>query len=285
MNKDIYVNNLSVSFNENQTVLENVSTKFDFGKITAIVGQSGCGKSILAMSILRLLSEKSSIDGEIFYKNKNLLALEEKEMINIRGKEIALIPQNPSEALNPILKIKKQLYEILNKKYKNNYKEKTAFYIKKVGFKENEVDRIKNSYSFELSGGMQQRIVSLFGIAQEAEWIIADEPTKGLDSFLREQIYNFFIELKKEKTSLIIITHDINLAVKLSDYIIVMNNGQIVEEGETKTVFENPLHDFTKILFDSIPSRGLQYHKYVVPNKKSELVSVENNRKVRVYYD
>lgn len=234
MNKDIYVNNLSVSFNENQTVLENVSTKFDFGKITAIVGQSGCGKSILAMSILRLLSEKSSIDGKIFYKDKNLLALEEKEMINIRGKEIALIPQNPSEALNPILKIKKQLYEILNKKYKNNYKEKTAFYIKKVGFKENEVDRIKNSYSFELSGGMQQRIVSLFGIAQEAEWIIADEPTKGLDSFLREQIYNFFLELKKEKTSLIIITHDINLAVKLSDYIIVMNNGQIVEEGETK---------------------------------------------------
>lgn len=81
---------------------------------------------------------------------------------------------------------------------------------------------------------MQQRIVSLFGIAQEAEQIIADEPTKGLDSFLREQIYNFFLELKKRKTSLIIITHDINLAVKLSDYIIVMNNGQIVEEGETK---------------------------------------------------
>lgn len=253
MTNNIIVKNLSVSFGKenNLLVLKNISTTFKEKKITAIIGESGSGKSILAMSILRLLSNKASLYGKIIYRNKNLLLLSEKEMTNLRGRKLGLIPQNPADSLNPVLKIYKQLYEIIMQKRESD--KKIDKFLLRLGF--NNPEEIKNKYPFELSGGMQQRIVSLFGIVSEPEWIIADEPTKGLDSILRGQVYDFFSKLKQSKNkSIIIITHDINIAIKLSDYLIVMRNGKIIEEGETKEIYNNPKKKYTKILFDSLPS-------------------------------
>lgn len=288
MNKNIVIKNLFISFqdsNKNKlNILKGVSTEFKAGKINAIVGESGCGKSILAMSILRLLSENANIEGEIFYEGKNLLVLREKEMQKIRGKEISLIPQNPSDALNPMLKIKKQLYEIINKLKNKNLDKNLNKLLKKIGFEDSE--QVKNKYPFQLSGGMQQRIVSLFGLGANPKWIIADEPTKGLDYFLKEQVYDFFLETKKnKKVSMIIITHDISLAIKVADYLTIMNNGEIIEEGPAKEVFDNPFHEYTKILFDSLPSREMKYKKYTPNDKATRLINIAKNRKLRVSYD
>lgn len=254
MNDDIIVEDLNIHFQKynNSLVIKNVSTKFKKGEITAIIGESGSGKSILAMSILGLLPKEAVINGGIYFNNMNLIELNEKELRKIRGKKIALIPQNPLEALNPMLKIEKQLYESLKGKEKKYKMDKLLL---KLGFLKPNL--IRKKYPFELSGGMQQRIVSAFGLENSVEWILADEPTKGLDSFLREQVYDLFIKIKEEKNiSMIIITHDISLAVKVADNLMVMSKGEILEEGNSMDIFKSPKHTYTKMLFDSLPSRN-----------------------------
>lgn len=262
MDENIVIKNLTVSFPNKKsiiTVLNNVSTSFERGKITAIIGESGCGKSILAMSILNLLPNNAIVKGDIFYNRNNLVNLDKYEINKIRGKKIALIPQNPSDALNPVIKIGRQIKEVLKEIKNKNFK--VRLLLKSVGFFNPEI--IIKKYPFELSGGMQQRVVSLFGIGAKPEWIIADEPTKGLDSILRNQIYEFFLKIKEDKSSMIIITHDISLAIKIADNIVVMYKGEIVEEGNSKKIYKEPKHKYTKILLNSLPSKGMKYEEYM----------------------
>lgn len=252
------VKNLNLGFNFStgfKQVLRDVSFSLERGKMLAIVGESGCGKTLSAMSILNLLPEKAQIkSGQILFKEEDLLLKKEKEMQKIRGKNIALIPQDPMTALNPLYTIENQFLEIL-KIHQPELKNKKEVIIKSL--KEvkipNAEERLK-AYPHELSGGMKQRIIIAMALACNADLIIADEPTTALDVTVQAQIMTLLKEIKeKEKTAIILITHDLGLVSQNADFVAVMYAGRIVEYTDKKTLFEKPLHPYTKALFKAIP--------------------------------
>lgn len=260
MQKNIEIKNLSVYFSTENTevkAVDNITISFEANKITAIVGESGCGKSILGISLFNLLPNSAQKSGSIFYKNINILKASQTELNFLRRREFSLIPQDPSNSLNPIMKIGKQFLNIL--KLQSDNRNSNMIKMKELltlfGFKE--VETIINSYPFELSGGMQQRILCAMGIAKNPEWIIADEPTKGLDEELRVQVYNNFLNMKKNmENSMLVITHDLSLAKLVADKIAVMFSGEIIEFGEN--ILEKPLHPHTKALIKSMPENGFK---------------------------
>lgn len=239
---DIEIRNLSVSFQDGgETVhaMEGVNAYFPVGSVTGLIGESGSGKSLLGMSILGLLSGQARVDGTCMYKGMDLYRLPEKEMQEIRGKEISLIPQNPTESLNPIRRIGKQLTECMNvhgNKDKQLADTRRDEFLRRFGFPD--PDRINRSYSFQLSGGMNQRVISAMGLMNRPKWVIADEPTKGLDAILRRQVYQILKEISETDTEgMIVITHDIALAEALCDRLMVLYKGSIMEAGDTKTIW------------------------------------------------
>ena len=185
--------------------------------------ESGSGKSLLGMSILGLLSGQARVEGSCMYKGMDLYRLPEKEMQKIRGKEIALIPQNPTESLNPIRRIGKQLTECMTvhgNKDKELADSRRDEFLRRFGF--SDPDRINRAYSFQLSGGMNQRVISAMGLMNRPKWVIADEPTKGLDAILRRQVYRVLKEISETDTEgMIVITHDIALAGALCDRLMI----------------------------------------------------------------
>jgi len=259
---DIAIKNLDVKFIDKlRTVqaVDDVTVDFKFGNITGIVGESGSGKSVLGMSILKLLPKSAVVTGKCMYENSNLYELNKKEIRDFRCKKIGLIVQNPSDSLNPVLSVGNQLIEPLRKrlgKDRNEAKKIVVEYLEKFGFQN--PDTIMRKYPFQLSGGMNQRIISIMGLICNPKWIIADEPTKGLDSILRKNIYDVFLKIKNDFTSsMIIITHDLYFAKKICDSIIVMYKGEIVEIGRSKDILENPKHPYTKGLIKASPSNGM----------------------------
>lgn len=180
-------------------------------------------------------------------------------MQKIRGKEIALIPQNPTESLNPIRRIGKQLTECMTvhgNKDKELADSRRDEFLRRFGF--SDPDRINRAYSFQLSGGMNQRVISAMGLMNRPKWVIADEPTKGLDAILRRQVYRVLKEISETDTEgMIVITHDIALAGALCDRLMVLYKGSIMEAGETKTILEHPAHPYTKGLIASLPGKGM----------------------------
>ncbi|MBQ2870526.1 ABC transporter ATP-binding protein [bacterium] len=252
------VKNLNLGFNLSQgfkQVLYDVSFSLDKGKMLAIVGESGCGKTLTAMSILNLLPKNAEIkEGNIFFKEYNLLEKKEFQLQKIRGKNIALIPQDPMTSLNPLYTIENQIVEII-KTHRPNEKK-----IKEIALKSlkdvkipNPEERLK-SYPHELSGGMKQRIIIAMALACNADLIIADEPTTALDVTVQAQIMKLLKEIKETKnTAIILITHDLGLVFENADYVAVMYAGRIVEYSSKKELFENPKHPYTKALFNSIP--------------------------------
>lgn len=254
MDNNIIIKNLSVEFQTNK-IINDLSIEFQGDKITAIIGETGSGKSILVTSILKLLDESAKVSGEIIFKGENILEYNSKEIRKIRGAKIGYIPQNPTESFNKVLKIRTQLEEILkahNKSLTRRERKKIMNKsLREVGFK-NPTD-ISNSYPLQLSGGMMQRVLSLFGVISEPEWVIADEPTKGLDAILRRQVLNILKKIKTTKTkSMIIVTHDLELAYHIGEEIIVMRKGEIVEKGKPEEIFFNPKDEYTKALISSI---------------------------------
>ena len=240
---DIEIRNLSVSFQDGgETVhaMEGVNAYFPVGSVTGLIGESGSGKSLLGMSILGLLSGQAKVEGTCMYKGMDLYRLPEKEMQEIRGKEISLIPQNPTESLNPIRRIGKQLTECMNvhgNKDKRLADTRRDEFLRRFGFPD--PDRINRSYSFQLSGGMNQRVISAMGLMNRPKWVIADEPTKGLDAILRRQVYQILKEISETDTEgMIVITHDIALAEALCDRLMVLYKGSIMEAGDTKKILE-----------------------------------------------
>ena len=254
------IKNLNLGFNIDEKfypVLKNINFNLKCGKIHAIVGESGSGKTISCMSILKLLPDNTKItSGQILYKNVNLLELNEKAIRNFRGREIALIPQDPMTSLNPLYTIFDQLYEVVLLHYKISKKEAKELIVstlKKVNIS-NPEQRL-NNYPHKLSGGMKQRIIIACALLGKAKIIIADEPTTALDVTIQAQIMHLLLKLKNENNvSIILITHDLALVSQYSDEISVMYNGQIVEHANTGEIFYSPKHPYTKALIESVPS-------------------------------
>lgn len=271
MKIDICVNDLSVSFpgeNQELPVLRHVEIMFPEKKITAVVGESGSGKSILGEAVMRLLDPSANVTGIINYGKQNLLELSEKEMNQIRGFHIGWIAQDPVSAMNPMVKIGKQLTEAIrfkNHRKENEEKEAALNSLHTFGF--SHPDTVYQNYPCELSGGMAQRIMTSMMMMPRPEWLIADEPTKGLDVFGRSQVAKMFRKLRDRGTGIFLITHDLHLASKIADYTAVMYAGEILEYGKTKEIMECPGHPYTKGLLGAMPENGL----VPIPGKPPDL--------------
>lgn len=225
------------------------------GETLAIVGESGCGKTISTMSILKLLPQTAKIiSGEIFYKKENLLNFSEKQMQNIRGKKIALIPQDPMTSLNPLYTIGNQLLEIIE--LHQGLKGKEAYNVAVQALervKIPDVEEKMKAYPHQFSGGMKQRVIIAMALACNAEIIIADEPTTALDVTVQAQIMEILREIKeKYEVSIILITHDLGIVSQNADKVAVMYAGRIVEYSDIKNIFENPKHPYTKALLNVV---------------------------------
>ena len=237
--------------------LYDVSFSLEKGKMLSIVGESGCGKTMSAMSILKLIPKTARItSGEIFFNGENLLEKSQKEMQHIRGSRIALIPQDPMTSLNPLYTVGDQLLEIL--KIHQNLQGADAERKAIEAFEAVQIpgakSRLKN-YPHEFSGGMKQRAIIAMALACKAEILIADEPTTALDVTIQAQIMNILNDIKiNTGTSILLITHDLALVSENADEIAVMYAGRIVEKASNKEFFANPNHPYSKALLNSLPS-------------------------------
>ncbi len=254
------VRNLNLGFqleNDFRQALFDVSFSLKEGKMLALVGESGCGKTMSAMSILRLIPKTAKItSGEIIFDGKNILNSTEKEMQNIRGKKIALIPQDPMTSLNPLYTVGNQLLEIIkiHQGLEGIEAEKKAI----EAFNQVQIpdakSRLKN-YPHEFSGGMKQRAIIAMALACNAQILIADEPTTALDVTIQAQIMNLLSEIKNNGTSILLITHDLALVSENADDIAVMYAGRIVEQASGSEFFANPNHPYSQALMNSIPAK------------------------------
>ncbi len=253
------INNLVLGFNTEKgyfNALNNVSLKIHTGETHALVGESGCGKSITAMSILGLIPKTAKItDGEILFKGKNLLGISQSELKDYRGAHIALIPQDPMTSLNPLYTVGNQLVEIieLHQNLYGNEAKRAAI---------EALDNVKipsakerfNQYPYEFSGGMRQRAIIAMALACNAELIIADEPTTALDVTIQAQIMQILKDIKKEKnTAILLITHDLAVVYQNADEVSVMYAGNIVENAKTDEFFKNTNHPYSIGLLKSLP--------------------------------
>ena len=258
MNNILEVKNLQIGFNLSDGYRQAVyDVCFDLkkGETLAIVGESGCGKTISTMSVLQLLPENAVIkSGEILYNGENLLNFTQKQMQKIRGKKIALIPQDPMTSLNPLYTIGNQILEVIE--LHQGIKGKQAFDLAVQALERVKIPDAKEkmkSYPHEFSGVMKQRVIIAMALACNAEIIIADEPTTALDVTVQAQIMDILREIKeKYNLSLILITHDMGIVAQNADKIAVMYAGRIVEYSSVNSLFKNPKHPYTKALLNVI---------------------------------
>ncbi len=258
--KLLSVKNLKTHFTVGNSVvkaIDGVSFDIEPGKTFAIVGESGSGKSITALSIMGLLPNNlaSTDRGEIIFNNRNLINIEEKEMRKIRGNSISMIFQEPMTSLNPVYDLSFQISEAIMLHQNKNKKEARKIAIEMldlVGIPEPQ-KRI-DSFPHELSGGMRQRAMIAMALSCNPKILIADEPTTALDVTIQAQIIELMQELQKKLgMSIIFITHDLGVVYEISDHVMVMYLGNVMEIAETKELFNNPLHSYTKSLIDIAP--------------------------------
>ena len=239
--------------------LFNVSFSVEEGQMHALVGESGCGKSMTAMSILQLLPKTAKINqGQILFKGKDLIKLSKNELRKIRGSQIALIPQDPMTSLNPLYTVGNQLLEVI--KLHQNLRGKDAVNKAIEALDSVQIPCAKerfNQYPHEFSGGMKQRAIIAMALACNAELIIADEPTTALDVTIQAQIMKLLSDIKKNfGTSIILISHDLALVSQFSDEISVMYSGHIVENAPTDEFFRNTNHPYSIGLLKSLPENS-----------------------------
>lgn len=261
MAKDLVnIKNLRTYFHtEDGTVraVDDVSLKIKEGETIGIVGESGCGKSITAMSIMRLIDGSGTIEsGIIEFEGKDLLKLDESEMRNIRGNKISVIFQEPMTSLNPVFTIGDQITEAITLHQDVSKKDaelKAIETLKLVGIPR--ADEIVKEFPHELSGGMRQRAMIAMAVSCNPKLLIADEPTTALDVTIQAQILDLMRDLKnKLGTSIMLITHDLGVIAEMADYVVVMYAGKVVEEAPILEIFKNPMHPYTVGLLNSKPS-------------------------------
>ncbi|MDP4085126.1 MAG: ABC transporter ATP-binding protein [Bacillota bacterium] len=276
----LQLKNLRTSFriqDDYFAAVDDVSLTVNENEVVAIVGESGCGKSALALSIMGLHQEgRTKLEGNVNFNGRNLLSLSTGEMNKVRGKDIGMIFQDPLTALNPLMTCGKQIEESMT--YHTSFtggekKERALELLKSVGIPN--PGRTYKQYPHELSGGMRQRVVIAVAIACNPSIVIADEPTTALDVTIQAQIMDLLKELqKKNETGIILITHDLGVVAEMADRVAVMYAGEIVELADVHTLFENPLHPYTRSLLNSIPSttdekERLHVIQGVVPSLKN----------------
>lgn len=259
-NELLRINNLVTSFRINgqyYAAVDGVSLTVNENEVFAIVGESGCGKSALALSILNLHNKAyTKVEGNIYFKDKDLLALSTNDLNQIRGKDVGMIFQDPLTALNPLMKIGAQIEESLSfhtKMGKDEKKKRAMELLEGVGI--NSPELTYDQFPHELSGGMRQRAMIAIALACKPSLVIADEPTTALDVTIQAQILDLLKKLQKEmKSGIILITHDLGVVAEMADKVAVMYAGQVVETADVKEIFGNPQHPYTRSLLASVPS-------------------------------
>lgn len=252
--KNLYVN--FKGMHGTTEALKNINLAVAQGEIVGIVGESGSGKSITSMAILGLLEKNAIIpQGEIIYEGRDLLKLDNKQLQQLRGKEIGMVFQEPMTALQPTMKIGKQLFHVM-KKHRGLSNEETKKAVLQA-LKDVHIDNpelVANKYPFELSGGMRQRIVIALAMAAPPNLLIADEPTTALDVTIQYEIINLIKELNEKRgTSVLFISHDLGVISNVCERILVMYAGEVVESGKTEEVLTRPRHPYTKSLLRALP--------------------------------
>lgn len=261
----LQVENLQVSFRTyagEVKAVRGVNFTVNKGEAVAIVGESGCGKSVTAKSIMKLLPTNYAEykEGKISYHNQNLIECSEEEMMKLRGNKISMIFQDPMSSLNPTSKIGDQISEGLIK-HKKLSKAQALIHavslLERVGIP-NAKTRLHH-YPHEFSGGMRQRVMIAMALACEPELLIADEPTTALDVTIQAQILSLMKKLQKEyNTSIILITHDLGVVAEVCDRVVVMYAGEVVESGSVEEIFRCPSHPYTKGLMRSVPRLDME---------------------------
>ena len=260
MDNILEIKNLDLFFrNEDKEfqALYDINLTFEKGKLHSIVGESGCGKTMTAMSIMQLLPKTAFIkNGEIWFNGDNLLNYRTSQMRSLRGNKIALIPQDPMTSLNPLYTIGNQLVEAIQAHSKVNNRQalrKAREVMDLVQIPD--ADKKLNFYPHEFSGGMKQRIIIAMALACNAELIIADEPTTALDVTIQKQIMDLILDIKKEfNTTVLLISHDLALISNYADTVTVMYSGHVVEKADSKEFFANPKHPYSIALLNSLPN-------------------------------
>lgn len=265
--------NVTIEFREKgkiYTAVKNISFEIKKGEKVALIGESGCGKTVSALALTGLLSPSAVIsEGDIIFEGQSLDKLSRKEFDKIRGKKISMIFQEPMTSLNPLIKVGKQVeenfLEHMEKKDRKLAKEKTLEMLKKVGLADE--NKIYGTYPHQLSGGMRQRIMIAMALINAPELVVADEPTTALDVTIQAQIIELIRELNRQNdTALLLISHDLGLVSNVCEKAYIMYAGEIVESGNIKELIENPRHPYTQGLLNSIPS---------VKNKGKPLSSIK----------
>jgi len=260
------VENLSTSFKTERghiKAVDDVSFSIKKGQTVGLVGESGCGKSVTSLSILRLIQSPPGMiepSSRIVFAGQNLLDLDETGMRSIRGNRVSMIFQEPMTSLNPVFTIGNQVGEVFRihrNASKKEAREKAIEMLRlvKIPAPEQRVDE----YPHQLSGGMRQRIMIAMALACRPELLIADEPTTALDVTIQAQILDLMAQLQRElNMAILLITHDLGVVAEVCDYVIVMYAGRIVEQGPVREIFKNPRHPYTVGLLSSIPRLGLK---------------------------
>ena len=247
-------------------------------EVLGLVGESGCGKSVTSLSIMRLISAPGKVEaGEILFDGSDLLKLPEQEMVHVRGNRISMIFQQPQTALNPVFKVGDQIGEVLN--IHQDFGKEAGYHraielLKMVGIPD--AERRAEAYPHELSGGMAQRVMIAMALACLPELLIADEPTTALDVTIQAQILDLMLSLRENTgTAIILITHDLGVVAEMCERVAVMYAGEIVEQAEIGPLFDMPLHPYTQGLIGSIPVLGkLKDRLEVIPGSVPNLIDL-----------
>ncbi|TDF98738.1 ABC transporter ATP-binding protein [Paenibacillus piri] len=261
---------LSVSGGERR-LLSNVSFHIEQGETVAVVGESGCGKSTLALSILRLLEPPLRIvSGSVRLESRELLELSEKEMKRQRGSEISIVFQDPMSAFHPMLPLGAQLTECLREGSRRAKRAQCLDMLSRVGLPDPE--KMMGSYSFELSGGMLQRVMIAMALLNRPKLLISDEPTTALDVTVQAGILKLLKQMQREfGMGMLFISHDLGVVSELADRIVVMRCGEVVEYGETVRLLARPTHPYTRHLLVMAPVLGQPLPEQVPPYERRQL--------------
>lgn len=262
--------------------VDDISFRIKQGQTVGLVGESGCGKSVAAMSLLRLIPDPPGriVGGELHFAGRNLLELDDDAMRTIRGNDIAVIFQEPMTSLNPVFTIGHQIDEVLmvhRKIPQSQAREKTVEMLNLVGIPR--AGEIADCYPHELSGGMRQRAMIAMAMVCNPKLLIADEPTTALDVTIQAQILDLMRGLKeKTKASILLITHDLGVIAEMADYVVVMYCGKIIESGPVQDIFANPLHPYTVGLMNSKPALNKESARlYSIPGQVPNPIGLDEN--------